>query len=379
MAYEKTIWETRAGSNLNRFGKAQETARSVILHNEPDEVTRPGTPFSIQNMNKIEQGIFAAHEMAAAETQARILGDEDTIFQAREMAEDIFLTLTSNADMVKGAGRDLMKVILEHGFEEMTTPALIKEAVLETVAKLALRNNEGVKSYQGLMLGDHLDGIDLSGIAAPNGGTAPAAWNNTYKNNRIVIAGLNFYKGGGIPLPSNTKNHITFTFSNCIARGRINATSTNAGGYAASEIRKWLEGEAGDGSGPFALGLKAAIGNYLYTIRKHEGNKNAPDWHSYTVFLPSEIEMCGHTVRGSDTLPDGTRSIMPPIQLPIYQKSMEYLIKSRNGSVLPWWLSTAYAANAADGCLISNDGSAGNNLASTVYGISPVFCIAAQQ
>jgi len=71
MAYTKTEWKARKGTNLSRFNKAQETTRSIILHNEPSLVTEPGTPFNIENMNKIEQGIFDAHEMVTAETQER--------------------------------------------------------------------------------------------------------------------------------------------------------------------------------------------------------------------------------------------------------------------------------------------------------------------
>ena len=62
MAYEKTEWTARQGVNLNRFEKDQETARSVVLHNSPGAVTQGGTKFSAANMNKIEQGIYDAHE-----------------------------------------------------------------------------------------------------------------------------------------------------------------------------------------------------------------------------------------------------------------------------------------------------------------------------
>jgi hypothetical protein len=69
--YEKTEWKARKGANLNRFEKSQETNRSVILTNVPSSVTEQGTPFSAENMNKIEQGIFDAHEMLAQEERER--------------------------------------------------------------------------------------------------------------------------------------------------------------------------------------------------------------------------------------------------------------------------------------------------------------------
>jgi len=66
MAYEKTYWESREGTHLNRFEKEQDTPKSVILQNSPGSVTRRGTQFTVNNMNKIEEGIFTAHEMISA-------------------------------------------------------------------------------------------------------------------------------------------------------------------------------------------------------------------------------------------------------------------------------------------------------------------------
>jgi len=69
MAYIKTDWKARIGSLLNRFFKEQETDRSVVLHNQPLGITQAGTPVSIQNLNKIEQGIYDAHELVEIVTQ----------------------------------------------------------------------------------------------------------------------------------------------------------------------------------------------------------------------------------------------------------------------------------------------------------------------
>ena len=62
MAYEKTNWTAREGSGLNRFTKSLEDETTVYLENTPNQVTAEGTPFSPDNMNKIEKGIFQAHE-----------------------------------------------------------------------------------------------------------------------------------------------------------------------------------------------------------------------------------------------------------------------------------------------------------------------------
>ena len=66
MAYVKTNWLARVGTALNRFLKTNETSTEVELTNDPTGVSVPGTPFTVTNMNKIEQGIYDAHVTADA-------------------------------------------------------------------------------------------------------------------------------------------------------------------------------------------------------------------------------------------------------------------------------------------------------------------------
>ena len=61
--YEKTDWKIQKGTGLNRFAESERVDNTVVLTPAPDEITEPGTPFSVENMNKIEQGIFAAHDL----------------------------------------------------------------------------------------------------------------------------------------------------------------------------------------------------------------------------------------------------------------------------------------------------------------------------
>ena len=61
MSYVKTSWVARVGTALNRFLKTNETSTEVELTNDPAGVSVQGTPFTVANMNKIEQGIYDAH------------------------------------------------------------------------------------------------------------------------------------------------------------------------------------------------------------------------------------------------------------------------------------------------------------------------------
>ena len=62
MAYEKTVWQERIAENKNRFMASGAVSGEMWMTNAPTNVTQPGTPFSVEHMNKIEEGIFAAHK-----------------------------------------------------------------------------------------------------------------------------------------------------------------------------------------------------------------------------------------------------------------------------------------------------------------------------
>jgi hypothetical protein len=232
-------------------------------------------------------------------------------------------------------------------------------------------DGSGIPNFRGLMVGDYLDGLDLSAIGAPTGGTAPQGWNAAYKNTRILVAGFNSYKHSGDT--EVIKNHIAFVFRHVVARGRMNAANDNAGGYNATELRAWLEGASGDGSGSFAAGLKAALGgnNPLLTIRKLLSDKTNWAWISSTVFLPSTLEVFGAPGFAPVGYDDGVS-----VHLPIYQKGSLYRVKRWNGARDWWWLSSPSASSAAHFCYCHNYGHSNSNSASAVGGVAPAFCVA---
>jgi hypothetical protein len=307
---------------------------------------------------------------------ARTIDDQ----QREDAIEGLKLEQTGHADQVDGAGRDLRLVF---GIES-ETPSVYIPLIMSEIRRRCNNNaeidNTGIPDFRGIMIGDYIDGLDLSGVAAPTGGTAPQEWNDAYKNNRIEVSGFNTYKGAGDTV--NTKNHILFTFRNCIAKGRMNSSDTNAGGYPASELRSWLEGAAGDG-GTFAPRLRAQLGNtqdglgYLYTVRLYHGNKHAQaydaaNWKSFTVFPPTEIE-----VHGFQTWGDELSTYNTNVQYPIYQKSFDKRIKKFNGSRQWWWESSALASGATYFCGVSDSGYASYAIASnTDGGVAPAFCVA---
>jgi hypothetical protein len=269
--------------------------------------------------------------------------------------------------------RDLMEL-----FGVSTIPEVMQRL------RRRLNNNEeidntGNTNFQGLMVGDYIDGLDLSGIvdiSNSSTGNSAQAWNDTYKNNRIVIAGFNNYCGVGSP--TNTKNHYIFSFVNCVARGRMNETQSNIGGYPASIMRQWLEGTNGDGSGPFAERLKIALGgNYLYTIRKYHivNGNGTSSWNSYTVWPPSEFELFGTLDPLRDKTDFNTNKHLPYFQDVACRK------KKWNGVGSDYWAMTRfiYDAFVSEGISFVGANSSGQMtrfIANNINGVSPVFCVA---
>jgi hypothetical protein len=254
-------------------------------------------------------------------------------------------------------------------------------------AMAALRtlcNGTGTPDFSKLMVGDYLDGLDLSAIPAENGGTAGQPWNATYKNNRIVIAAFNPYKGVGDT--EVTKNHIRFDFANVPLRKRMNPTNDNTGGYKATEMRAFLEGVNGDGNGDYAgastvttgaflAALKAQLGDYILPVRRLLSIKPATGgnwaWMTCSLWLPSENEIFGANAWGEPGYGDGQK-----LHVPLYRDSYAYRIKRYNGSRDWYWLSSPQSASAAYFCNALSYGYASYTSASSLGGVAPAFCVA---
>ena len=289
-----------------------------------------------------------------------------------------FLNNARLSGYIPGKGRNLLTVL---GVSNIAQAM----AALRTLC-----NGAGTPDFSKLQIGDYLDGIDLSGIAASVANTAGQAWNATYKNNRIVISAFNPYKGVGDT--EVTTNHIQFDFANVPLRARMNPSNINAGGYHVSEMRVFLDGLNGDGTGDFAYpsqapenpvvagaflaALTAQIGDYIIPVRKlldesiFEGTQTWA-WRTYRLFLHSENDVFGANAWGRAGYGDGQK-----LHAPLYRDSYAHRIKRYNGSRDWWWLNSPYSGSAAYFCHASDNGLASTGYASAVGGCAPAFCAA---
>jgi hypothetical protein len=160
---------------------------------------------------------------------------------------------------------------------------------------------------------------------------------------------------------------------------RMNAGNTNSGGYPASEMRAFLEGAAGDGSGPFELGLKTAIGDYLYTVKRYTSVKNGMAWNDFTVFLPTALEV-GTTLYwdSSGVYPDDeddTESLQKKFPIFSVRRTRKRKIGENPDFNSWWWLASTYSGSSSF-CHINTSGTAYNHSASGAGGCAPAFCVA---
>jgi hypothetical protein len=166
----------------------------------------------------------------------------------------------------------------------------------------AFCNGTGTPDFSKIQTGDYLDRIDLPAISAENGGTAK-----------------------GVGDTEVTKNHIRFDFANVPLMKLMNPSNDNTGGYAATEVRVFLEGVT---TAAFLKALKAQIGDYILPVRRLFSNgAGSWMWVTCSLWLPSENEIFGANAWGESGYGDEQK-----LYIPLYRDSYAYRIKRYNGS-----------------------------------------------
>ena len=292
-----------------------------------------------------------AHDIAAHKF---IVRDENGRAKVAEPEADDDIAVKATVTAEENARKAYEKQITAH-YDSCEGRNLLEVLGVSTVAEAMTIlhercNGTGKPDFSGLMIGDYLDLLSMT------------VDGTTYtKNLRIVISGFNQYIGVGDT--ENTKNHILWTFRDVVLQRQMNTSDTNTGGYPASSMKTFLDGV-------FSAGLASALGgNYLYTVRRATSKKGSTAWNSFTVFLPTTVEVFGVDTYGDDQIGWNTN-----VQFPIYRNSSFYRIKRHNGSRAWWWLGTPYASNSASFCGVSGNGSSGYIASNSDGGVAPAFC-----
>jgi hypothetical protein len=320
------------------------TNRRIVLANTPD--TEPAV-FAWEDVGYDTVGI--ANDTFAGLVKSGGDVEVDPVTGLMSMKDGVGASFSPDGWGLVSDGRNLL---------DMLGAASVAAAVGALRQKI---NADGVPDFSGLQIGDYLD------LPSLNDGDATYTWNESYKNLRIVISGFNTYKHSGTP--ENAKNHIVFTFENCPCIKRMNPQFTATGGYAASEMRTYLEGG-------FLSGLFEALGHdCLYSVSRNVSYRGGSAWLSAKIFLPTEIEVFGLQVNG-DELGDSAADYRETsqIQLPVFRNSYKHRIKRYNGGRM-WWRLSTVSMDQLSFCIVGTNGAGCRNYSDADGGVAPVFCI----
>jgi hypothetical protein len=224
--------------------------------------------------------------------------------------------------------------------------------------------------------------------------------------NRLIVVGINSFrdnesyvypKGENEPAPPD---HVVFQFQSVPVKRWMNAPvdtlkgdkntlgNTNAGGYPASEMRRYLTKVAGDPeSGNFLDGLMKTAGVPEEVLwgpsRVMETKGNGLETINDLLWLPTEREIYGEIIKpgiiGSSNLSGPNETAENQVRLDYYT-----LNKFRDKPMVEdaavqysqfYWLASAANGNDTQFCHVGGAGSLIANAASGDYGVAPAFCV----
>ncbi|MDR2633638.1 MAG: penicillin-binding protein activator LpoB [Treponema sp.] len=224
---------------------------------------------------------------------------------------------------------------------------------------------------QRIMLGDWIDLPRLT-VQGDAGGGAINTDNTDLGGNgkllRLIVVGLDSFAATNKDAPA----HIVFQFQNIPGTHRMNPSNTNAGGYKASELRRYL-------TDSFLRGLLAAgvPEGVLYAPVRYIANNGGQgataadalrDW----LWLPSERELFGRNGGSNTTWETGANQA----RLEYYENDSRRVKYNANGAMWWWEASPSTSAgSAANFCYSHDGGNTYTNVARGVGGCAPAFCV----
>jgi hypothetical protein len=221
--------------------------------------------------------------------------------------------------------------------------------------------------------------------------------------NRLIVVGINSFKDSGSykypkgqsePDPSD---HVVFQFQNSPVTRRMNPDSSNAGGYPASEMRKYLTGNFLAGlTGLENAGVPADV---LWGPSRVMSTKGGAETINDLLWLPTEREIYGtvafeylynlseaeETERNQAKLAyyklafQNADGDLTDETILLFQKASKItapnypVVGNRNSPA--YWLASAYNKNSEWFCLVRSFADSGALSATLSYGVSPAFCV----
>lgn len=180
------------------------------------------------------------------------------------------------------------------------------------------------------------------------------------------------------------KAGITFIFKDCIGEGKMNSTSTSAGGWEASQMRSYLNSE-GLNLLPSDLKQNVVSVNKLTNNVGLTESTSSVTPTSDRLWLFSLTELCG-TISWSGTAAaysdvlnaEGSQyKLFRDINVKVDGSNSGILGKKLNGKSCSWWERSPYPdySGLFKGVMLGGFAGGAPFFAANTYGVCPGFCI----
>ena len=170
--------------------------------------------------------------------------------------------------------------------------------------------------------------------------------------------------GAHLPAVEDKPAGIRFMFKDCLDDPhRMNNDWTNAGGYKASEGRRYILEEVFP---RLPADLRAVIRPRKIVENIREGVLEYED----PLWLPSETDMFG---RGEDSLQGGRADGPDDFQLPIFLTERDRVKQRRGYGITPYWCRSVGAGGTYRFCRVYTNGGARNYYANYSWALAPGF------
>ncbi len=148
------------------------------------------------------------------------------------------------------------------------------------------------------------------------------------------------------------------------------SSNTNAGGYKATLLAKYLDEEYYSG---LSQSWQDAISTFEFKASIGSQSSNL-QVESHKVWVPEEYNIFGAT-----TYAAATEHTQGNNEQFAYFATAANRVKSINGAASIWWLSSPNVSSSTAFCIVNSSGIASNNGASGAFGVLPCFMIAADK
>ena len=153
-----------------------------------------------------------------------------------------------------------------------------------------------------------------------------------------------------------------FVFENCLDKPfSMNRSATNAGGWAKSKMRAYLNGKI----------AKQLPDDLLESIEPISIEQEMQD-KTYVKSCDKLFLLSEEQVFGESRYPEPEKGVS---RLKIFEGSMERRVKSRGGKLFWWWLRSPRESNYTNFGYVSSDGFVTNHNADFAGGVAPGFCL----